>query len=153
MLVALLGIVAEVRLSQQENAFLPIIVMPSGTVTEVRPLQQQNAPSPMLATLPGMVTDVRLEQPLNALPAIFVTLIPSSCVDLKRFGLSQIHRYLRRAVLEHGVIEVHAFSANADSPSSRRTENSTTSSFFTMMLLFCCYRTARPAEWMGDVSR
>ena len=87
-LVTLLGIVTETKLSQEPKAPSPILVTLSGIsieeksqplntlaarvfkffgiLTEVRP-QPENAPAPILVTLSGITIDFKLEQPANKL--------------------------------------------------------------------------------------
>ena len=47
---------------QEEKAFLPMVVTPSGIVMEVRRLQPRKAELPMLVTPSGIVMEVRLLQ-------------------------------------------------------------------------------------------
>ena len=72
MLVALSGMVIEVKPVQSEKAHNPILVTPSGMVTNVNPLQPEKAISPMLVTLSGMVTEVKLLQQVKAQLPMFV---------------------------------------------------------------------------------
>ena len=69
------GIVIEVRLSQNQNADFPMLFTLLGMVIEVRLLHLINALSPMLVTLLGIVMEVRLERIANAPSPILVTLL------------------------------------------------------------------------------
>ena len=57
------------------NAYLPILITPSGITKSDRAVVNSNALSPILVTLLGMVMLVRLVQELNALLPILVTLL------------------------------------------------------------------------------
>ena len=59
MLVTPLGILIEVRDSQQLKALYLTLVMPLGIVIEVRDLHKQKAPSPILLTPLGILIEVR----------------------------------------------------------------------------------------------
>ena len=65
-----------IKLSQPENALLPMLVTPSPIVNSLRLLQSLNVPSPIVVTPSGIVIDVRLLQPSNAEEPMLVTLSP-----------------------------------------------------------------------------
>ena len=61
MLVTLLGMVMETRLTHSEKAILPILVTLLGIITDVRLAQRVKAPLSILVTLLGIVTEVIVE--------------------------------------------------------------------------------------------